>query len=149
MKEVYFSIGSNQGDRLAKLNAAVEMLEQRLGKGSLLRRSSVIETKAWGFEAPDFLNCAVCLRSDKQPLEILRICKEIESALGRTPAAPQYDADGKRIYHDRPIDIDILLYGDEKVELPELRIPHPLMRERDFVMLPLKEILKGGELPAE
>ena len=54
--------------------------------------------------------------------------------------APEYGADGRRIYRDRPIDIDILLYGDLSVETPELTIPHPLMREREFVMRPLAEI---------
>ena len=52
----------------------------------------------------------------------------------------EYDAEGRRIYHDRPIDIDILLYGDERIDLPDLQIPHPLMRQRDFIMRPLNEI---------
>jgi 2-amino-4-hydroxy-6-hydroxymethyldihydropteridine diphosphokinase len=59
--------------------------------------------------------------------------------MGRTGGV-EYDAEGRRIYHDRPIDIDILLYGDERVDEPDLQIPHPLMEQRDFVMRPLKEI---------
>ena len=78
-------------------------------------------------------------RTARRPETLLRICKRIERAMGRREA-PEYDAQGRRIYHDRPIDIDILLYGDERIDTPELQIPHPLMRQRDFIMRPLEEI---------
>ena len=71
---------------------------------------------------------------------ILETCKDIERKLGRT-GEPEYDADGKRIYSSRPIDIDILLFGNHKIDCQELTVPHKLMYERDFVMTPLKEIL--------
>ena len=70
---------------------------------------------------------------------ILEKCKDIERKLGRTEA-PEYDEDGKRIYHDRTVDIDILLFGDNIIDCEELTIPHKLMYERDFVMKPLSEI---------
>ena len=70
---------------------------------------------------------------------ILEICKSVERRLGRT-GAPQYDERGERIYSDRPIDIDILLFGDDHINCEELTVPHKLMYERDFVMIPLKEI---------
>jgi len=71
---------------------------------------------------------------------ILETCKDIERRLGRT-GEPEYDAEGNRIYVSRPIDIDILLFGDHEIDCPELTVPHKLMYERDFVMIPLKEIL--------
>jgi FlaA1/EpsC-like NDP-sugar epimerase len=75
----------------------------------------------------------------KEISRILEICKDIERRMGRT-GEPQYDEKGERIYKDRPIDIDILLFGDNRIDCPELTIPHKLMYERDFVMIPLKEI---------
>ena len=110
--------------------------------------SSLLETKPWGFESEDkFLNAAVRyqlrLRKGYNPeaegLMILEICKDIERRLGRT-GKPQYDERGERIYTDRPIDIDILLFGDNKIDCEELTVPHKLMYERDFVMIPLNEI---------
>ena len=111
--------------------------------------SSLIETEPWGFDTDDkFLNAAVLyelkLRKDYNPeaegLMILEKCKDIERRLGRT-GEPQYDEKGERIYTSRPIDIDILLFGDHKIDCEELTVPHKLMYERDFVMVPLKEIL--------
>ena len=114
------------------------------------RVSSLLETDPWGFESLDkFMNAAVMYELDlpkgynpeAEGLMILEICKDIESRLGRT-GKPQYDEEGKRIYASRPIDIDILLFGDERIDCPELTVPHKLMYERDFVMIPLNEILK-------
>ena len=135
---VYLSLGTNQGDRQAQIEEALTRLDKALGRHFEVC-SSIIETPAWGFEGPDFLNCVVRYRTARQPRTLLRICKQIERAMGRRDA-PEYDADGRRIYHDRPIDIDILLYGDERVDLPDLQIPHPLMYQRDFIMRPLEEI---------
>ena len=114
------------------------------------RVSSLLETEPWGFESDDkFLNAAVLyelrLRKGYNPeaegLMILEICKDIERRLGRT-GKPQYDEKGERIYTSRPIDIDILLFGDNRIECEELTVPHKLMYARDFVMIPLKEIIK-------
>ena len=135
---VYLSLGTNQGDRRAQIDEALRRLDIAVGR-PYEALSSIIETPSWGFEGPDFLNCVVRYRTAKRPHTLLRICKKIERAMGRT-GAPEYDADGRRIYHDRPIDIDILLYGDERVDTPDLKIPHPLMEQRDFVMRPLAEI---------
>ncbi len=137
---VYLSLGTNQGDRRAQIDEALRRLDAALGR-PYEALSSIIETPAWGFEGPDFLNCVVRYRTAKRPETLLRICKRIERAMGRT-GTPEYDADGRRIYHDRPIDIDILLYGDERVDTPDLQIPHPLMEQRDFVMRPLREIFE-------
>ena len=136
---VYFSLGTNLGDRQARIEEALRRLDAAIGR-PYEALSSIIETPSWGFEGPDFLNCVVRYRTARQPHTLLRICKRIERAMGRRDA-PEYDAEGRRIYHDRPIDIDILLYGDERIDTPDLKIPHPLMRQRDFVMRPLEEIL--------
>lgn len=137
-QDVYLSLGSNQGDRQARIDEALQRLDKAVGR-PYDALSSVIETPAWGFDGPPFLNCVVRYRTARRPETLLKICKRIERAMGRR-GAPEYDADGRRIYRDRPIDIDILLYGDLSVDTPELTIPHPLMREREFVMRPLAEI---------
>ena len=145
--DLYLSLGSNQGDRRQNIETALSLLNIELGK-PFKAVSSFIETEPWGFESDEkFVNAAVYyeleLKEGYNPeaegLMILEICKSIERRLGRT-GNPQYDEKGKRIYSDRPIDIDILLFGDNKIDCEELTVPHKLMYERDFVMMPLKEI---------
>ena len=145
--ELYLSLGSNMGDRRQNLEHALSMLNIELGK-PYKALSSFIETEPWGFESQDcFLNAAVlyelelpkAYNPEAEALMILEICNDIERRLGRT-GVPQYDERGERIYASRPIDIDILLFGDHKIDCDELTIPHKLMYERDFVMIPLKEI---------
>ena len=139
-RDVYLSLGSNLGDRRANIDEALRRLDRAIGR-PYDALSSIIETLSWGFDGPDFLNCVVRYRTARRPETLLKICKRIERAMGRR-GVPEYDAEGRRIYHDRPIDIDILLYGDERVDTPELKVPHPLMHERDFVMRPLAEIFR-------
>ena len=146
---LYLSLGSNQGDRRGNIEAAISMLNIEL-KTSYQAVSSFYETEPWGFESENrFVNAVVLYELDLTPgynpeaqgLMILEICKDIERKLGRT-GKPQYDEKGERIYTDRPIDIDILLFGDNKIDCEELTVPHKLMYERDFVMNPLNEIMK-------
>ncbi|MCR4825035.1 MAG: 2-amino-4-hydroxy-6-hydroxymethyldihydropteridine diphosphokinase, partial [Bacteroidales bacterium] len=106
---VYFSLGTNLGDRRAQIEEALRRLDALIGR-PYEALSSLVETPAWGFDGPDFLNCVVRYRTARRPQTLLRICKRIEREMGRRDA-PEYDAEGRRIYHDRPIDIDILLYG--------------------------------------
>ena len=145
--ELYLSLGSNQGDRRLNIEHAVSMLNIELKK-PYKAISSLLETEPWGFESEDkFLNAVVLYELDlpkgynaeAEGLMILEICKDIERRLGRT-GAPQFDEKGERIYTSRPIDIDILLLGDARIDCPELTVPHKHMYERDFVMIPLKEI---------
>ncbi len=145
--DLYLSLGSNQGDRAMNIENALSLLNIEL-KTPYKAVSSLIETEPWGFDSSEkFLNAAVhyelMLPSGYNPeaegLMILEICKDIERRLGRT-GGPEYDKDGNRIYHSRPIDIDILLFGDNKIDCAELTVPHKLMYERDFVMIPLNEI---------
>lgn len=145
--ELYLSLGSNQGDRERNIETALSLLNIEL-KTPYKAVSKLYETEPWGFECEDkFMNAVVLyeLRLPKgfnpeaEGLMILEICKDIERRLGRT-GSPQYDKKGERIYTSRPIDIDILLLGNYKVDCEELTIPHKLMYERDFVMIPLNEI---------
>ena len=145
--ELYLGLGTNQGDRELNIEHAVAMLNVEL-KTPYKAISSLIETEPWGFDSHQkFLNAVVLYELDlpkgynpeAEGLMILEICKDIERRMGRI-GEPQYDERGERIYASRPIDIDILLFGDHKIDCDELTIPHKLMYERDFVMIPLKEI---------
>lgn len=131
---VYLSLGSNLGDRHLTMRRAIELIGERVG--TVDRESSPLETEPWGFESPNkFLNMCVRVLTSMSPLQVLDATKAIERTLGRTSKS----VDGH--YHDRPIDIDILMYDDLHISTPELTLPHPLMHERDFVMIPLREIL--------
>lgn len=131
---IYLSLGTNLGSREDNLERALRLLQEQVG--ALLRRSSVHETTPWGFESSHmFLNLCVCMATSLSPLQLLATTKQIERQMGRT----QKSAHGH--YADRLIDIDILLYDDAHVNESDLIIPHPHMYERDFVMLPLNEIL--------
>ena len=147
--DLYLSLGSNMGDRVANIENAVSLLNIEL-KTPYKAISSLLETEPWGFESEQkFLNAAVHYQlqlnkgynPEAEGLMILEICKDIERRLGREMSV-EYNEAGERIYHNRPIDIDILLLGDHKIDCPELTIPHKLMYERDFVMVPLKQILR-------
>lgn len=144
--ELYLGLGSNQGERELNLMRAVTMLDEALGTHPE-RISRIIETKAQGFDGADFLNMCVMYRlkpegsSEEHVTALFHKMKDIEKALGRT-GAPEYDARGARVYHDRAIDIDILFYGKEIINTEELTIPHPRIAERDFVKIPLREISK-------
>ena len=144
---LYLGLGSNQGDRAQNIEHAVSMLNVEL-KTPYKAISSLLETEPWGFDSQEkFMNAVVLYElelpegynPEAEGLMILEICKDIERRMGRT-GEPQYDEKGERIYTDRPIDIDILLFGDNKIDCPELTVPHKLMYERDFVMIPLREI---------
>ena len=131
---VYLGLGSNLGDREANMEEAIRLIQERVGE--IARRSSFIETAPWGFTSSHrFLNGAVLCLTEKSPREVLRLTQAIERQLGR-----ETKTGATRHYSDRPIDIDILLYDDLTVDEPDLKIPHPLMTERDFVMIPLNEI---------
>ena len=145
--QLFLGLGTNQGNRELNIEHAVAMLNVEL-KTPYRAISSFIETEPWGFESQQkFLNAVVLYELDlpqgynaeAEGLMILEICKGIEKRMGRT-GDPQYDEKGERIYTDRPIDIDILLFGDNTIDCPELTVPHRLMHERDFVMIPLNEI---------
>jgi 2-amino-4-hydroxy-6-hydroxymethyldihydropteridine diphosphokinase len=125
----YLGLGSNLGERAAHLEDAISRLNEL---GRVVARSNMLETAPWGYaDQPDFLNMVVGLETDLSPRDLLAAVKRIERDMGRTPTF----RNGPRV-----VDIDILLYGDRRVDEPGLVIPHPRMGERAFVLEPLAEI---------
>lgn len=132
MALVYLSLGSNLGNPADNLKLAVQKLA--FDAGEVLKISSFYETEPWGFSSENrFVNAVLLLETSLSPLQLLAVTQEIELKLGRTEKTTTE-------YHDRLIDIDILLYDQLLIDLPQLKIPHPLMTERDFVTRPLLEI---------
>lgn len=137
---VYLSLGSNLGNRKQLLLDAIEKINKKVG--NVVRQSSFYETKPWGFESENlFLNAAVKVTTKLSPTELLEVTQQIEREMGRKKKTTYNFRQQTPNYSDRPIDIDILLYDDLHVDLPKLKIPHPLMQERDFVLVPLREII--------
>lgn len=134
MSVVYLGLGSNLGDRRGNIYRAVELIADSVG--TVVRMSSLYDTEPWGFSSDNmFVNAAVCVETRLTPREVLVATQTIERRMGRI----EKSVGGQ--YHDRVIDIDILMYDDLHIDTPDLHIPHPIMHERDFVMRPLNEIL--------
>lgn len=134
MIRAYLGLGTNLGDKERNIAAAIEKIGELIG--DVVRQSALYHTKPWGFDSDnEFVNAAVAVDTALSPHELLAATQQIERSMGRK----EKSKDG--VYHDRIIDIDILLYGDKHVSEPGLVIPHPLMHERDFVMKPLGEII--------
>ena len=132
MSLVYLGLGTNLGDKTHNLNAAFGALA--LEVGSVLRVSSFYASEPWGFESlNDFSNGVVLVETALTPFEVLAKTQQIERSIGRTPKSVTD-------YEDRLIDIDILLYDNLIIDQPTLKIPHPLLAKRDFVLIPLAEL---------
>ena len=126
---VFIALGSNLGERLENLQAAIRLMPPAL---HVKRQSPVYETTPWGYaDQPDFLNQVVRAETRLTPQELLAYIKSIEVALGRTPTF---------LYGPRQIDLDILFYDDLVVQTPELTLPHPRLASRAFVLCPLVDI---------
>lgn len=143
---VYISLGSNMGDRMAHLAAAEEKLENH-SQIKIVKKSKIYETEPWPLHDAEggderehpkaeegqkwFLNQVLQIETDFQPQELLELIQTIESDIGRT---------AKHQWGNREIDVDILLYGNEVIESPELTIPHRHMTDRQFILVPLVEL---------
>jgi 2-amino-4-hydroxy-6-hydroxymethyldihydropteridine diphosphokinase len=135
LHKVYLGLGSNIGNRKRNMREAVQYMEGLIG--TVMHQSALYETEPWGFESPNlFINMCVCVETPLAPRQLLEATQDIEKRMGRVGKSVNHE------YQDRIIDIDILLYDDLTVDEPDLKIPHPLMKEREFVMNPLNEILK-------
>ena len=133
---IYLGLGTNEGNKEENIRGAIEELSHLLGTPTAV--ATIIETEPWGFQSDNsFLNTVVAFKSTLAPEEILKATQEIERRLGRTKKS----IDGR--YSDRPIDIDILLYGSRVIESEHLTIPHPLLHKRLFVLQPLAQIAPG------
>jgi 2-amino-4-hydroxy-6-hydroxymethyldihydropteridine diphosphokinase len=135
----YVGLGANLGDRSAMLRTAIEQL-RREPDVTLVAVSSVRETDPVGFlDQPRFLNAAAALDTELPARELLDRLLGIERRLGRTREGPRFGP--------RTIDLDLLLYGDERLEEPDLEVPHPRLHERLFVLEPLFELDPGLVVP--
>lgn len=130
---VYLAFGSNLGDREAAIRQAYAMVETDIG--AIDARSGFHRSKPWGFQSDnDFVNTVVRLTTTLTPLQLLDATQSIERRLGRTAKS------SGGVYHDRTIDIDILYYDHLHLDTPRLTLPHPLISQRPFVLIPLQEI---------
>ena len=133
MHTTYLALGTNLGDKDRNLQLALEKIAEHIGTISAV--SSVHASDPWGYESENrFLNQVIKVETELSPLELLKAAQAIEKQMGRTRKRSVR-------YQDRIIDIDIILYDDLTYQSEELTIPHPLYRERPFVMEPLGEII--------
>jgi len=132
-RRAYFGLGSNIGERIEHLQFGVDGLAAQVGR--VVALSPVYETDpVGGPPQPDYLNAVVALETELSARELLRVAKSLEAAAGREPPEP-----GKR-WGPRPLDIDILMVGDERVDEPDLVVPHPRIHQRTFVLAPLADV---------
>ncbi len=131
-ERVFIGLGTNLGDNLERnLRDAIAAIRE-LPETEVVRVSSFLRTAPWGVaEQPPFLNAVAEIRTHLEPLPLLHALKKLETELGRVPTYR---------WGPRAIDFDIILYGARKIDLPDLKIPHPRYEERDFVLKPLAEI---------
>lgn len=138
MTSVYLSLGTNMGNRMDYLKKAVSALS-KLPKSKLISVSSVYETAAWGLtDQADFLNIACHIETDLASQDLLLACQEIERQLDRVR---------HEHWGPRTIDIDILLFGQDVIDTDNLKVPHPYMTQRAFVLVPLAEIASHLNIP--
>lgn len=134
----YLGLGANLGDRLANLQRAVDELAAKPGI-RVVRSSRVYETEpVGGPEQPEYLNAVVEVETDLDPHALLAACLAVEGAMGRVRTER---------WGPRPIDVDVLTYGTETIDEPDLTVPHPRMHERGFVLVPLAELNADPPLP--
>ena len=139
MTQAFVGLGSNVGDRFANLRRAVSALASTEGV-TVVRASSVYETDPVGeVKQPDFLNAVVEIDTSLSPRELLELFKSVEEAGGRIP---------RTRWGPREIDLDLLIYGQERIDEPGLQVPHPQMGKRPFVLVPLGDVVTGLDTSA-
>lgn len=140
MAVVYLSLGSNIGDKVGYIQQAVKLLQIN-NDFKLVRASTLYETEPWGNKDQNwFLNAVIEAKTKLSPVELLHHCQEVERRLGRI-------REGVPRWGERTIDIDILFYGNEIINLPELQVPHKHLHERAFVLVPLLELIPAFRHP--
>ena len=142
-RRAYLGLGSNLGDRAAHLQFGLDGLAARAGR--VVAISPVYETEpVGGPPQPDYLNAVVAIETALPPRELLRIAKALEAEAGRPPppAGPGMSPEktAERRWGPRPLDIDVLMVGDERVDEPDLVVPHPRIHQRAFVLAPLADV---------
>ncbi|MBW4359640.1 2-amino-4-hydroxy-6-hydroxymethyldihydropteridine diphosphokinase [Flavobacterium taihuense] len=129
--QVILSLGSNQGNRLKNIELCFELIHYEIG--TIVKVSKLYETPSWGFESEAFYNCALVLHTTKTAEQVLEQVLEVEKKLGRIRS----EGGG---YQSRIIDIDLIAFDDEILNFEHLQIPHPLMQDRKFVLLPFQDL---------
>lgn len=136
--QVVLSIGSNQGNRLENIESCIHLIHQEVG--TVIQVSKLYETPAWGFESDAFYNCALLLHSYSPAQKILNQVLKVEKKLGRIRSEQQG-------YQSRIIDVDLIVFDDQIIESEKLMIPHPLMQNRKFVLLPMQDLKLNWKHP--
>jgi 2-amino-4-hydroxy-6-hydroxymethyldihydropteridine diphosphokinase len=136
--QVVLSIGSNQGNRLENIQSCINLIHQEVG--TVIQVSRLYETPSWGFESDAFYNCALLLHSNSSAQKILGQVLKVEKKLGRIRT-------GQQGYQSRIIDIDLIVFDDQVIESEKLLIPHPLMQNRKFVLLPMQDLKLNWKHP--
>jgi 2-amino-4-hydroxy-6-hydroxymethyldihydropteridine diphosphokinase len=130
-QKVVISLGTNQGDKLGNILFCIQLIKENIG--AVTQVSKLYETSSWGFESDAFYNCALEVETTQNPIEILNNALSIEQEMGRV----RKEHLG---YQSRIIDIDLIFFGEEVINTLDLQIPHPLMQERKFVLLPVSDL---------
>jgi deoxyguanosine kinase len=136
--QVILSIGSNQGNRLENVKHCIELIHQEVG--TVIKVSKIYETPSWGFESDSFYNCALFVHTFSSAQKVLTQVLKIEKKLGRI-------RNEKKGYQSRIIDVDLIAFDTEIIDTGKLQIPHPLMQERKFVLLPIQDLNLDWEHP--
>jgi deoxyguanosine kinase len=136
--QVVLSLGSNQGNRLKNIELCLELIHLEIG--TIIKVSNLYETPSWGFESEAFYNCALLIHTSKSPEQILIQVLEVEKKLGRI----RFENSG---YQSRIIDVDLIAFDEEIINIEHLQIPHPLMQNRKFVLLPFQDLNLGWQHP--
>ena len=136
--KVYISLGSNQGDKFKNLQAAIDLIFIKIGKINII--SKVYKSPAFGFDGDEFLNTCICIDTELKPNALLKELLKIEKVLGRV-------RNKKKGYESRSIDLDIIFFEDEIINTKTLKLPHPEMQKRKFVLLPLHDIASKVKHP--
>jgi deoxyguanosine kinase len=129
--QVVLSLGTNQGNRLRNIENCIELIHQEVG--TVIKISKLYETPSWGFDSDAFYNCALVLHTFKSANTILTKILNIEKKLGRV-------RDETLEYQSRIIDIDLIAFNEEIIDAEKLQVPHPLMQNRNFVLLPMLDL---------
>jgi 2-amino-4-hydroxy-6-hydroxymethyldihydropteridine diphosphokinase len=136
LNRVLLSMGSNLGEKIEYLENAIEAIKVAVGEVEFV--SSYYESEPWGYQSENqFINVCLTCFTNLSPFELLEILKGIEATIGRTKSQTGYE--------DRCIDIDIIFYNNEEIESDQLTIPHPHFKKREFVMIPLLEIVEKDD----
>lgn len=136
--QVVLSIGSNQGSRLENIQNCIDLIHQKVG--TVIKVSKLYETPAWGFESDAFYNCALLLYTNSSAQKILNQILKVEKELGRIRS-------NQEGYQSRIIDVDLIVFDDEIIDSEKLQVPHPLMQNRNFVLLPIHDLKLNWKHP--